>query len=202
MKLIVMTQPTYFVEEDKVITALFEEGLDVLHLRKPGVLPVYAERLLTLLPEKYHKRIVTHEHFYLKEEFKLMGIHLEEDGETERPLGYNGYISCTCSSLGELRQRRRDDFDHLFLKLPAGRGTGLHDEVWQQLRKASHERIIDHKTVAWSEDITPEDVERLADCGFGGVAVMDSLWSRFDLCFDNDYMELLHYFRLLRKRAD
>ena len=36
MKLIVVTAPTFFVEEDKIITALFEEGLDILHLRKPA----------------------------------------------------------------------------------------------------------------------------------------------------------------------
>ena len=29
MKLIVVTAPTFFVEEDKIITALFEEGLDI-----------------------------------------------------------------------------------------------------------------------------------------------------------------------------
>ena len=70
MKLIVVTTPTFFVEEDKIITALFEEGLDVLHLRKPETPAMYSERLLTLIPDKYHRRIVTHEHFYLKEEFK------------------------------------------------------------------------------------------------------------------------------------
>ena len=64
------------MEEDKIITALFEEGLDILHLRKPETPAMYSERLLTLIPEKYHKRIITHEHFYLQEEFSLMGIHL------------------------------------------------------------------------------------------------------------------------------
>ena len=34
MKLIVVTTPTFFVEEDKIITALFEEGLDILENRK------------------------------------------------------------------------------------------------------------------------------------------------------------------------
>ena len=29
MKLIVVTTPTFFVEEDKIITALFEEGLQL-----------------------------------------------------------------------------------------------------------------------------------------------------------------------------
>ena len=65
------------MEEDKIITALFEEGLDTLHLRKPGTAPMFAERLLTLIPEQYHKRIVVHGHFYLKEEYKLKGIHLK-----------------------------------------------------------------------------------------------------------------------------
>ena len=35
MKLIVVAAPTIIVVEDKIITALFEEGLDILHLRKP-----------------------------------------------------------------------------------------------------------------------------------------------------------------------
>ena len=55
MKLIVVTTPTFFVEEDKIITALFEEGLDILHLRKPETPAMYSERLLTLIPEKYQE---------------------------------------------------------------------------------------------------------------------------------------------------
>ena len=50
MKLILITPPTYFVEEDKIITALFEEGLDTLHLRKPGTAPMFCRvRLLQLV---------------------------------------------------------------------------------------------------------------------------------------------------------
>ena len=89
MKLIVVTAPTFFVEEDKIITALFEEGLDILHLRKPETPAMYSERLLTLIPEKYHKRIITHEHFYLQEEFSLMGIHLNTRNPKE-PHDYSG----------------------------------------------------------------------------------------------------------------
>ncbi|KAA6312094.1 Thiamine-phosphate synthase, partial [termite gut metagenome] len=58
MKLILETLPTFFVEEDKILTILFEEGLDVLHLRKPDAPCIYSERLLTLIPDKYHKYIV------------------------------------------------------------------------------------------------------------------------------------------------
>ena len=84
MKLILLTPPDFFVEEDKILTALFEEGLDLLHLRKPDTEPVYSERLLTLLPESHHNQIVVHDHFYLKEEFNLRGIHLKESGASGR----------------------------------------------------------------------------------------------------------------------
>ena len=68
MKLILMTRPDFFVEESQIITALFDEGLELLHVRKPDSEPVYSERLLSLIPENYHKNIVVHDHFYLKGE--------------------------------------------------------------------------------------------------------------------------------------
>ena len=46
MKLILITTPEYFVEEDQILNALFEEGLDILHLRKPGTEAVYAENII------------------------------------------------------------------------------------------------------------------------------------------------------------
>ena len=45
MKLVILTQPKFFVEEDKILTALFDEGLDILHLQKPNSEPVYCELL-------------------------------------------------------------------------------------------------------------------------------------------------------------
>ena len=56
MKLAIMTKPTFFVEENKILEALFEEGLDDLHIYKPNSSPVYTERLLSLLPENTHRR--------------------------------------------------------------------------------------------------------------------------------------------------
>ena len=61
-----MTKPTFFVEEDKILTALFDEGLDNLHLYKPAAASMFSERLLTLLPDDCYDHITVHEHFYLK----------------------------------------------------------------------------------------------------------------------------------------
>ena len=101
MKLILMTRPEFFVEEHQILTALFDEGLDTLHLRKPNSEPVYSERLLSLIPDGYRKKIVVHDHFYLKQEYGLKGIHLS-NRNAEVTQNFKGHISCSCHNAQEL----------------------------------------------------------------------------------------------------
>ena len=202
MKLIVVTAPTFFVEEDKIITALFEEGLDILHLRKPETPAMYSERLLTLIPEKYHKRIITHEHFYLQEEFSLMGIHLNTRNPKE-PHDYSGHISCTCHSLDEV-QNKKHFYDYLFLSpiynciTKSGVTSGFTAE---ELRQAGKSKVIDSRVMALG-GITPDNILEIKDYGVGGAVVMGDLWNKFNACTDRDYLEVICHFKKLKKMAD
>ena len=202
MKLIVVTAPTFFVEEDKIITALFEEGLDILHLRKPETPAMYSERLLTLIPQKYHKRIITHEHFYLQEEFSLMGIHLNTRNPKE-PHDYSGHISCTCHSLDEVRNKKHF-YDYLFLSpiynciTKSGVTSGLHSRRVAASRKS---KVIDSRVMALG-GITPDNILEIKDYGFGGAVVMGDLWNKFNACTDRDYLEVIRHFKKLKKMAD
>lgn len=76
MKLIVITQPEFFEDEAAAITSLFDAGLEILHLRKPGASYEDMDKLLRRLPAEYMERIVTHDHFGLASERHLKGIHL------------------------------------------------------------------------------------------------------------------------------
>ena len=202
MKLIIVTTPTFFVEEDKIITALFEEGLDILHLRKPETPAMYAERLLTLIPEKYHKRIVTHEHFYLKEEFNLMGVHLNTRNPKE-PHDYSGHISHTCHSVEEVKSKKHF-YDYVFMSPVYDFITkeGIHSGYTaEELRKAGKEKIIDNKVVALG-GITLDNILDIKDFGFGGAAILGDLWNKFDTRTDRDYLGLIHHFKKLKDMAD
>ena len=202
MKLIVVTAPTFFVEEDKIITALFEEGLDILHLRKPETPAMYSERLLTLIPQKYHKRIITHEHFYLQEEFSLIGIHLNTRNPKE-PHDYSGHISCTCHSLDEVRNKKHF-YDYLFLSpiynciTKTGVTSGFTAE---ELRQAEKSKIIDSKVMALG-GITSDNILEIKDYGFGGAVIMGDLWNKFNACTDRDYLEVIRHFKKLKEMAD
>ena len=202
MKLFVITSPQFFVEEDKIITLLFEEGLDVLHLRKPETPAMFSERLLTLIPAKYHKRIVTHEHFYLKEEFELMGIHLNIRNPKE-PHDYAGSVSCSCRSMDELR-RKKHFYDYVFLK-------GIYDSdpernnfmtySPEELRSGVKEGIIDTNVMAFG-GISPENILEVKDLGFGGAVIMNDLWDKFDVRNDKDFDRIISHFRLLKEMAE
>ena len=202
MKLILITSPTYFVEEDKIITSLFEEGLDILHLRKPDTAPMYAERLLTLIPEQYHKRIVVHGHFYLKEEFRLKGIHLNLRNPNA-PDHYKGHISCSCHSLEEVKERKRN-YDYVFMS-PVFDSITKQDYNAQyspeEIKKAHKQGIIDKKVYALG-GIDVHNIKEVKKYGFGGAAVMGAIWQKFDTCCDRDYSQIIEHFRKLKKLAD
>lgn len=202
MKLILITPPTYFVEEDKILTALFEEGLDILHLRKPDTAPMFAERLLTLIPEQYHKRIVVHGHFYLKDEYKLKGIHLNARNPRP-PEGYKGHLSCSCHSLNEV-QERKTNCDYVFLSPVFDSISKLNYNAAytaEELRQAARTGIIDKKVMALG-GIDEDNLLKVKDFGFGGAAVLGALWNKFDACNDRDYQRLIEHFRKLKALAD
>ena len=197
-----MTPPHLFIEEDKIIISLFEEGLDILHLRKPDSAPMYSERLLTLIPKQYHKRIVTHDHFYLKEEFNLMGIHLNSRNPNI-PLNYKGHVSCSCHSLEEVKQKKAH-FNYVFMSPifdSISKKDYLSNFSSEELKKASKDGVIDKKVIALG-GITVENVHTLKQYGFGGVAVLGDIWDRFDEHDTIDYKEVIQRFRQLKKKAD
>ena len=202
MKLILITPPTYFVEEDKIITDLFEEGLDILHLRKPNTAPMFAERLLTLVPEQYHKRIVVHGHFYLKDEYKLKGIHLNSRNP-HLPDKYKGHISRSCHSLEEIATYKKQ-CDYVFFSPEFDGFTKKNYQANytpEEIRKAHKAGIIDKKVIALG-GIDIDNIAQVKSYGFGGVAIMGALWDKFDLRCDRDYKLLIEHFKKLKKLAD
>ena len=202
MKLIVMTRPTFFVEEDKILANLFEEGLENLHLYKPGAAPMYSERLLTLLGEDYNRKISVHGHYYLKEEYNLRGIHID-DAFTEPPVGYKGNLSRTCHAISELKEAKKHS-NYVFLHCIYDSQTNADEKqsfTREELEKASKEGLIDKKVYALG-GMNLDTIRLIKDLGFGGVVICGDLWNRFNIHHEIDYRELLNHFELLQKTID
>jgi thiamine-phosphate pyrophosphorylase len=202
MKLIILTKTTFFVEEDKILTTLFEEGMEHLHLYKPGAEPVYSERLLTLLSEDYYRKITVHDHFYLREEFGLRSIHLNTP-DMELPYGYKGNFSCTCHAIDELRDAKRR-CSYVFLKTIFDSKSNAEDKqthTMEELKEASRRGLIDRHVYAMG-GMTLDTIRQMRDLGFGGVVVCGDLWNRFNIHQGQDYKDLVAHFIKLQKAVD
>ena len=199
MKLVLMTQPTFFVEEDKILTSLFEEGLDNLHLYKPGSEPIYSERLLTLLSDDYYKKITVHDNFYLKEEYKLRGIHIDDE-TTPAPKGYRGNISRTCTHLDQLKAAKKNA-DYVLLKYIFDSQTEPDQKASftaEELKEASRCGLIDRHVYALG-GMNLDTIKMAKDLGFGGIVISGDLWNRFNIQQELDYQALIDHFAKLRK---
>ncbi len=200
MKLIIMTQPTYFVEEDKILSALFEEGLDLLHINKPEAEPLYAERLLTLLPKSAYSHISVHQHYYLKEEYDLRGIHID-DPRQPVPDGFRRHISRSTPNIGDLKEMKKK-CEYVMLH---SLFDSLHDSVRasltvEQMEEAHRRGLIDKKVYALG-GMSLESIPLAKDLGFGGVVICGDLWNRFSIHHEVNFHDIIEHFKKLRKAA-
>lgn len=198
MKLVIMTQPTYFVEEDKILSALFEEGMDLLHINKPESEPLYAERLMSLLPKSEYDRMVVHQHYYLKTEYDLRGIHIDSP-DMPVPDGFRRHITRSTSNIEDLKMMKKN-CDYVMLH---SLFDSLHDGVKasltiSEMEEARRRGLIDKRVYALG-GMSLESVQMAKDLGFGGVVICGDLWNRFSIQHEINFHELINHFRKLRK---
>ncbi len=199
MKLVVMTQPTFFVEEDKILSSFFDEGLESLLLYKPGSSPMYSERLLTLLDDSYRSKITVSDNYYLKDEFKLHGIHIGDE-TTPPPAGYKGHICRTVTHLDMLKEAKRH-VDYVILKYIFDSQTEPDKKATftqQELQEAAHRGLIDRHVYALG-GMNLDTIRMAKDLGFGGIVVSGDLWNRFNIHQELDYQALIDHFTKIRK---
>ena len=154
------------------------------------------------LIEDYNSKITVHGHFYLKEEYRLKGIHID-DAFTEPPVGYKGSVTRTCHAIEELKDAKRNS-NYVFLHSIFDSQTNADEKqsfTMDELREASKQGLIDKKVYALG-GMNLDTIKVVKDLGFGGVVICGDLWNRFNIHHEIDYKELLSHFEKLRKTID
>lgn len=185
MEWIVITSPGFLQGEADFIDRLFGHGLDRLHLRKPGADIGECRRLLDGISREWLPRIVVHDNFGLCREYGLGGVHLNGRNPMAPP-NHEGSVSRSCHSLEEI-SRYKGECDYLTLSpifnsiskqgYMAAFGPG-------QLAAARDSGLIDRRVIALG-GVTLENIPRVKELGFGGVAILGDVWQRMaDDCVD------------------
>ena len=69
--IIVITPPEFIPHEESIINRLFENGLHLLHLRKPGGSRKDYENFIQKIIPAFRNRIVIHDHFGLVKTYEM-----------------------------------------------------------------------------------------------------------------------------------
>lgn len=178
MEWIVITSPGFLQGEADFIDKLFNHGLDRLHLRKPGADIGECRILLDGISREWLPRIVVHDNFGLCREYGLGGVHLNGRNPMAPP-NHEGSVSRSCHSLEEI-SRYKGDCDYLTLS-PIFNSISKQGYMAafepEQLAAARDSGLIDSRVIALG-GVTLENIPRVRELGFGGVAILGDVWQR------------------------
>lgn len=178
MEWIVITSPGFLQGEADFIDKLFNHGLDRLHLRKPGADIGECRRLLDGISREWLPRIVVHDNFGLCREYGLGGVHLNGRNPMAPP-NHEGSVSRSCHSLEEI-SRYKGECDYLTLS-PIFNSISKQGYMAafepEQLTAARDSGLIDSRVIALG-GVTLENIPRVRELGFGGVAILGDVWQR------------------------
>ena len=192
MRLIVISKENVFDGEPLWINALMGKYDFTFHLRKPGLTESETEEIILQINSNFHNRIVLHDHFPLAAKYRLKGVHLNSRNPQANFKGeyWNRCsISRSCHSLEEVAANK-DSCNYVTLSpvfnsiSKEGYKAGFPEEI---LLSAADKGIIDNKVVALG-GISSSNITSTIDLGFGGVAVLGTVWKRATL--EDAIMEL------------
>ncbi|MFS4455962.1 thiamine phosphate synthase [Maribacter sp. 2304DJ31-5] len=178
--LIVLTSERNLKNEATLLNQLFKNGLEVLHLRKPGFNAEAYSTLLSDIDSSYYKRIVIHEHHELCNTFKLKGIHIQEQYRLELSADLEAYVQefqdqkyLVSSSFHEpeILNACSTDFDYHFLS-----------PVFSSISKQGYKgRGFDVnsslKKIIGMGGINSENITKTIALGYQGIGVLGGIWN-------------------------
>lgn len=178
---IAFTAPEPRADEISRIRAILDNGWDYLHLRHPGLNVEETEALLSRVPQAYRSRITLHDHFELAAAGLAGGIHLN-GRNPKAPEGFAGRLSRSCHSTAEIEN------------LTAGGEMGLLDyatlsPLFESVSKPGYgaestlieafaelSQTFERSKIIGLGGITPLNAAKVVRAGFGGIAVLGSLF--------------------------
>lgn len=177
MEFIGITKEVIVSNEGRPITQLFENGLPLLHLRKPEASKEDLENLIGTIPEKYHPQIIIHQHYSLQNTFSLKGIHLPEKIRKTADNIDKKVISTSYHRLSDLLNAPESQFEYVFLSpvydsiSKKGHQSSFSDEELTKALKNTSIKVIG------LGGISPRNFQKLKKMGFKGGAAIGSLWN-------------------------
>ncbi len=180
-KIYVITPSQQHFQEWDIIHALFQCGLETLHVRKPSFSETELMDYLHKIDVRFHSRIMIHQHFSVLQHFGLKGIHLRESVRAEEKekwiaLRKQMLVSTSVHSLHDLIQEAAS-FDYLFIsKLfdSISKKEETKSIALEQLQETIISKSI-HNAVGLG-GISETNLPFLENSDLSGIALLGAIW--------------------------
>lgn len=176
--ILVITPEKEVPYETDCINQLFQEGLDLLHIRKPGISRKEMIGFISKIEPSFYHQLVFHNHYDLGENYGISRFHFREaDRQDENCQSFmKGNIISTSvhdiptyNGLGEEWQYA---FLSPFFPSISKKGYGEDSTVMEEVKQRNNSGV---KLIALG-GIHSDNIQKVFDAGVDGAALLGAIW--------------------------
>lgn len=175
--MIVITSETLVHKEFDIINELFKEGLDVLHVRKPGMSQDELAAYLQGIDEMYRSQICLHQWHLLVESLGINRFHYKDDAQSLYQKKNSATILSASTHSMDTFNKLPNEFSYAFLSpvFESISKVGYKPKV-NMVNALEQRSNFKTKLVALG-GVDSENVAYLLESGYNDVALSGAIWN-------------------------
>ena len=176
--ILVITPETLVHNETEVINQMFQEGLDLLHIRKPWITNDEMLDFIEHIDEEFHNQLVLHSHYELGRNHDISRFHFREESRKEgnfKAYMNENVISTSVhdiSTYNTLEKEWEYAFMSPFFPSISKKGYGEDSTMMEDMKQRSNPNV---KLIALG-GIAPNNIREVFEKGVNGVALLGAIW--------------------------
>ena len=191
--MIVITNPFFVEDEIQILHSLLEEGLSLLHIRKPDFSKLEIAEFIQQIKLEFRANLVLHNHHDLAEDFGIGSFHFSEK-ERKNPIDLPARFSKPCRYKSTSTHSIEDfnslsaEFDYAFLS-PVYKSISKENYYPEKDLFGEIKSRTNHKTkMVALGGIDSQNIQKTLENGFDDIALLGSIWKnenplkQFKLC--------------------
>lgn len=175
--IIVITPEETIQSETELINELFQEGLDLLHVRKPFINSEEMADFIHKIDSKFHHQLTIHSHYDLAKNFTISRFHFREiDRQNEL---YKSFLNKTISTSVhniEAFNKLNEDWEYSFISpvFPSisKKRYGENSTILNDIKKRDNPNV---KLIALG-GINENNINEVFESEVHGVALLGAIW--------------------------
>jgi thiamine-phosphate pyrophosphorylase len=192
--MIVITNPFFIEDEIQILHSLLEEGLSLLHIRKPDFSEVEMAKFIHQIKLEFRTNLVLHSHHQLAEDLGIERFHFSEKDRKEFPARFPKPCRFKCESISTSTHSIEDfnsletKFNYAFLspvfKSISKENYSPQKDLFEEIKSRKNHKT---KMVALG-GIDSGNIQKAFENGFDDVALLGTIWKnenplkQFKLC--------------------